>query len=86
MQEQVQNYATLTKRVELQHEKKLASNLKSMQSKALSKYYEMHKHNFVGNKIVPENSSGTITDTSSVLCFDQLFNICFARFETSHII
>ena len=38
MQGQVQNYAALTKRVKLQHEKKPVSNLKSMQVKALSKY------------------------------------------------
>ena len=33
MQGKVQNYATLSKRVNLQHEKKLLSSLKSMQSK-----------------------------------------------------
>ena len=38
MQGQVQNYAALTKRVKLQHEKKPVSNLKSMQVKALNKY------------------------------------------------
>ena len=32
MQGQVQNYATLTKRVKPQHEKKPVSNLKRMQS------------------------------------------------------
>ena len=32
------NYATLTKRVKLQNEKKLVSNLKSIKSKALRKY------------------------------------------------
>ena len=38
MQGQVQNYATLTKRFKLQHEKKPVSNLKSMRDKALSKH------------------------------------------------
>ena len=33
MQGQLQNYATSTKRVKLQHEKKPVSNFKSMQSK-----------------------------------------------------
>ena len=82
MQGQVQNYATLTKRVKLQHENKLVSNLKSMQSKGLIKYlshvlrFSFHKHNFfVGNKIVLETSSVAMTDTSSVDIFDQLFNI-----------
>ena len=78
MQGQLQNYATLTKRVSLQHEKKLVSNLKRMQSKALSKYlrhvlrFSFYKHNlFLGNKIVLKTSSVAITDTSIV----DLFNI-----------
>ena len=81
MQGKVHNYATLTKRVKLQHEKKPAPNLKSTQSKALSKYlwhvlkFLFHKNNFfVGDKIVLETSSVAITDTSSVHCFDQFSN------------
>ena len=81
MQGKVHNYATLTKRVKLQHEKKPVSNLKSTQSKALSKYlwhvlkFLFHKNNFfVGDKIVLETSSVAITDTSSVHCFDQFSN------------
>ena len=78
MQGQVQTYATLTERVKLQHEKKSVSNLKSMQSKALSKYllnvlrFSFHENNFfVGNKILLETRSVVITDTSSVHCFGQ---------------
>ena len=81
MQGKVHNYATLTKRVKLQHEKKPVSNLKSTQSKALSKYlwhvlkFLFHKNNFfVGDKIVLETSSVAITDTSCVHCFDQFSN------------
>ena len=39
MQGKVQNYATLSKRVNLQHEKKLLSSLKSMQSKAFRDFH-----------------------------------------------
>ena len=87
------SYATLTKRVKLQYEKKLVSNLKSIKSKALRKYlwnvlrFSFHKYFFVENKIVLEASSVAVTDNSSVHCFDQLYNkSCFTRFETSHII
>ena len=62
------------------------SNLKRMQSKALSKYlwnvlrFSFHKNNFfVGNKIVLETSSVAITNTSCVHCFDQLSHTCALR-------
>ena len=86
MQGQIQNYEALTNPVKLQHEKKPVSNLKRMQSKALSKYlwnvlrFSFHKNNFfVGNKIVLETSSVAITNISCVHCFDQLSHTCALR-------
>ena len=74
----IMKHATSTKRVKLQDEKKPASSLKSMQSKSLSKYlwnvlrFLFHKNNFFArNKIVLKTSSVSITDPSSVHCFDQ---------------
>ena len=67
---------------------KFASNLKRMQSKALSKYlwhvlrFSFYRRNFfLENKIGLKTSSVAITDTSIV----DLFHIwCFARFKASH--
>ena len=82
MQGQVQNYATLTKRVKL-HEKKFVSKLKSMQSKTLSKYlwnvlrFSFHKNNFfVGNKIVLDSKSAQWP--SLCLCLCLCLSLCLS--------
>ena len=77
------NYAILTKRVKLQHEKKPVSNLKSMLSvdieQTFMKFTEIfvpQEYFFTGKKTVVETISMAITDSSNVCCFDQcLINI-----------
>ena len=71
------NYPILTKQVKLQHEKKLVSNLKSIESvgfeQTFTKFIEvfvLQKYSFCGKKIVVETILVVITDSSNVCCFD----------------
>ena len=82
------NYAILTKRIKLQHEKKPKSNLKSMQSvgfqqtSAKFRRFSFCKNIFfIGKKTVSGNHlSGHLTDSSDDGCSDlHVINI-FTKF------
>ena len=72
------NYPILTKRVKLKHEKKPASNLKSMSNHLRNLLRSSFRKNnfFTGKKTVVETILVTITDNSDVRCFDlYLINV-----------